>query len=88
MWPALGNKEGKAEKTGGKGVVGKATALRAGRVICRVTLDVFIPPGCFPLRVGVTAPLLVKQKERVLLHIIPLLSAAGPATNTNISFWG
>lgn len=38
------SKDGKAGKTGRKGVVGDATALLAGPVICGVTLDVsFIP---------------------------------------------
>lgn len=40
------NKEGKAGKMGREGVAGEAMALLAGRVICRVTLDVsFIPPS-------------------------------------------
>lgn len=83
------NKEGKAGRTGRKGVVGEVVALLAGRVICGYLRCVIHSPELtFPLQVGVIAPLLVKQKERVLLCIIPLLSAAGPDTHTNISFWG
>lgn len=72
---------------GRKGVVGEVVALLAGRVICGyLRCVVHSPELSFPLQVGVIAPLLVKQKERVLLYIIPLLSAAGPAMHTNISF--